>query len=171
MKRNQSCRAERPSLEPGLGRRVEEPKKEPRRWWFTERMHLGLVQLFAALGGVFFPVMGLIRSASGRSIVGAVLSSALFVTAAYALVETRFLTEIETAADGARLAAGAVVLVGMIGTGLFLMFLVGAIALVFLLVWPVLFRSVRGSIVGLVRLVLRAIGIGRILNAEGREDG
>lgn len=106
---------------------------EPRPWWFTERISLGWVQFWGALGGFLAPI--LLFVVAGSSAEGAVLAVplGLFLLAigGWVFAETKAFTEAEIAGDGARLAGGAVIVAGWITalvTGL--LFVAGFIATV-----------------------------------------
>ena len=141
-------------LGPGSGASSDDMPREPRPWWFTEHMKLGLVQLFAAVGGLLSPIIILINVGSfRRRPMLPILALGLLGVGLYALVQTRGLREIETARDGPRFAAGIITLAGMLATSLFLLLLVVIMGILFLLVWPWVARHTWGLLTAAVRFL------------------
>jgi hypothetical protein len=118
-------------------------------------MRLGWVQLLAGVGGVILPVFVLVRGIrSARTPLTPILAAVLLGVGVYVLAQTRFLTEIETAGDGLRLAAGGITIVGIVATTLFLAAVVGCVVVLFLFLWPVVLTRVGQAVGGLIRFLV-----------------
>jgi hypothetical protein len=142
-------------LAPGPTKRIKVVSREPRPWWFTERMSPGWIQLFAAIGGVIglaivlIPAAYTLLMAIGYAFVPAwvmavfllyfslwLLAAAccLFVMGLYVFYATGCFNEeaIETASDEVRSMAGMMVGAGIAAVGLCFIWLVVAILVLWL---------------------------------------
>ena len=145
-------------LGPGPRTMMGGARREPRSWWFTDHMRLGLVQFFAAVGGGILPIYILIQAAPpARRPWPAVLALILLGLGVYSFVQTRFLTEVAIAGDEARLAAGTVTVAGILVTLLVLIFVAAIAVILFFLLWPLMLTHARDLLAGLVRVLFRAV--------------
>lgn len=124
----QAARQERPRLGPGDIQVVEILEREPRSWWAFEMMRPGYAQVLAVVGGIITPmstfVIGVLllfaetstpselAAKVGMSLALVALAVCLFAVGVYAVTETNWLNEVETAGDGPRVAASIVTVIG-----------------------------------------------------------
>jgi hypothetical protein len=106
-------------------------------------MRLGWVQLFAGVGGVIFPAYLFVTGIrAARTALTPIVAVALLGAGLYALAQSRFLTEIDTASDEVRLAASVITIVGIIATVALLAGVTICLSVVFLLLWPLILTQV-----------------------------